>query len=60
MIVLGIILTLIGSLVPNLDGRAKSAMVVTGIILIVVGCILLIAPGGYNGSYNWPFYRPLP
>lgn len=39
MIILGIILALIGSLAP-MDGRAKNAFVIVGIILVVVGAAM--------------------
>lgn len=50
MIVVGVILLLIGSLVP-MDGRAKNACVILGIILAAVGVLLWVM----NGSY-WRYY----
>jgi membrane-bound ClpP family serine protease len=44
MIILGIILILLASLIPGIDGGGKRAMMICGIILLVLGVILLVAP----------------
>ncbi len=44
MIILGIILILLASLITGLDPGGKKAMMICGIILLVLGVILLVAP----------------
>ncbi len=53
MIILGVILLLVGSLVP-LDARAKSALIIVGVILLVVGAIVLLGGlTGYGPRFGW-------
>lgn len=58
MIILAIVLILVGSLVPGLDSRAKNAMIIIGIILLILAVVLIFMPVG-DGYYNWPFVRRL-
>lgn len=50
MLILGLILILIGSLVPGINPSGKQALVVIGIILLCIGGVLLVTNG-------WPGYR---
>jgi hypothetical protein len=53
MIILGVILLLIGSLVP-LDARAKQALIVVGIVLLVIGAlVMLFGWTGYGPRWGW-------
>lgn len=51
MVVLGIVLLIIGLIVPaGIGGIAGSVFVTIGIVLIIVGLILNLAPGPWNGG----------
>jgi hypothetical protein len=53
MSILGVILLLIGSLVP-LDARAKQALIVVGIVLLVIGAlVMLFGWTGYGPRWGW-------
>jgi hypothetical protein len=53
MIILGVILLILGSLVP-LDARAKQALIVVGIVLLVVGAlVMLFGWTGYGPRWGW-------
>jgi hypothetical protein len=53
MIILGVILLILGSLVP-LDARAKQAMIIVGIVLLVVGAlVMLFGWTGYGPRWGW-------
>ena len=51
MIVLGIVLLIIGLLVPlGVAGISGSAFVTVGAILIIIGLVLNLAPGPWSGG----------
>lgn len=51
MVVLGIVLLLIGLLVPaGIAGITGSVFVTIGIVLIIVGLVLNLAPGPWAGA----------
>ena len=51
MVVLGVVLLVLGLLLPaGVAGIAGSVFVTIGIVLIVVGLVLNLAPGPWNGG----------
>ena len=51
MVVLGIVLLIIGLLVPlGVAGVSGSVFVTIGVVLIIVGLVLNLAPGPWSGG----------